>query len=245
MINRIAFCCLSVLALSAAPGFAHAQEDSESAWNVGGSAAVVTDYIFRGISQTDESPAIQGGISVKHDSGFAASIWGSSVDFNDGDEASAEMDVTLTYTFPVGPGDLTLGGNYYIYPGADSALDYNFVEAFGGYAFNVADVVDINAQVFYSPDFFADTGESVYVTTGVTIPVKAVDGLSAVGSVGRQWIDDNARFGVADYTDWSAGLSYTWKNIGLAVKYHDTSLSADRCNDLCDSRIVGSLSASF
>ena len=47
----------------------------------------VTEYSFRGIAQSDEHPAIQGGFDYSHDSGFYAGIWGSNVDFNDGDES--------------------------------------------------------------------------------------------------------------------------------------------------------------
>lgn len=186
---------------------------------------------------------MQGSISATHDSGFAASIWGSNVDFNDGDEASVEMDGTLSYTLPAGPGNFTLGGIYYAYPGADSNLSYDYVEAFAGYSFTIADTVFLNPQIFYSPDFFAGSGDAIYATAGVSIPVKSIEGLSLVGSVGRQWIDDNAQFGAPDYTDWSAGLSYTASNkLGFSVKYYDTSVSNDRCSSLCDSRVVGAIS---
>lgn len=234
------------LGLVCLPAVALAQDAAPSSLTIGGSATAATDYIFRGFSQTDEEPAMQGSISATHDSGFAASIWGSNVDFNDGDEASVEMDGTLSYSFPAGPGNVTLGGIYYAYPGADSDLNYDYVEAFAGYAFNVGGVVDLNPQIFYSPDFFAGSGDAVYATAGASIPVKAMDGLSLVGSAGRQWIDDNAQFGAPDYTDWSAGLSYTADNkLGFSVKYYDTSVSEDRCSGLCDGRVVGAISYSF
>lgn len=231
------------LGLVCFPTLVLAQDAAPSSWTIGGSATAATDYIFRGFSQTDEEPAMQGSISATHDSGFAASIWGSNVDFNDGDEASVEMDGTLSYTFPAGPGNFTLGGIYYAYPGADSNLNYDYVEAFAGYSFTIADTVSFNPQIFYSPDFFAGSGDAVYATTGVTVLVKSIEGLSLVGSAGHQWIDDNAQFGAPDYTDWSAGLSYTASNkLGLSVKYYDTSVSDDRCSSLCDSRVVGAIS---
>lgn len=217
-------------------------QDTAASWTLGGSAAFTSDYVFRGFSQTDENPAAQGSISLNHESGFAASLWGSNVDFNDGDEATVEMDGTLSYTHDLGPGKITVGGIYYAYPGADSDLDYDYVEAFGGYAFNIEDAVDVNAQAFYSPDFFAGSGDAVYTTAGLSIPVKLVEGLSVVGSAGYQWIDDNAAFGAEDYADWSAGLSYTWQKANFSVKYYDTNVDD---NDFADDRVVGAISVSF
>ena len=49
---------------------------------ISGNVALTTDYRFRGISQSDESPAIQGGFDFEHDSGFYLGAWGSSVDFD-------------------------------------------------------------------------------------------------------------------------------------------------------------------
>src|SRR5690606_7575411 len=53
--------------------------------------AVVSNYLFRGVSQTDGSPAVQGGIDFEHASGFYAGTWASNVDF--GDEISYELDL--------------------------------------------------------------------------------------------------------------------------------------------------------
>lgn len=53
--------------------------------------AVVSNYLFRGVTQTDGSPAVQGGIDFEHASGFYAGTWASNVDF--GDEISYELDL--------------------------------------------------------------------------------------------------------------------------------------------------------
>ncbi len=79
----LALCAFS--ALTAFP--AHADNIDVSA-NVG----FVSEYSFRGIAQSDEHPALQGGFDVSHSSGLYAGIWGSNVDFNDGDQASVEVD---------------------------------------------------------------------------------------------------------------------------------------------------------
>lgn len=242
---KIVFSFTIILGLAVCAGTAKAQDASQ--WTIGGTAAAATDYVFRGFSQTDEEPAMQGSMTATHEGGFAASLWGSNVDFNDGDESSVEMDGTLSYTVPAGLGSITVGGIYYAYPGADNDLNYDYIEAFGGYAFNVVKMVDVNAQVFYSPDFFAGSGDAVYTTAALSIPLNAVKGLNLVGSAGHQWISDNAQFGAPDYTDWSAGLSYTItsNNLEFSIKYYDSSVSDSRCSSLCDSRVVGAITASF
>ena len=56
-----------------------------AAADITGNVGLTTDYVFRGISQTDEKPAIQGGLDYAHSSGAYAGVWASNVDFNDGD----------------------------------------------------------------------------------------------------------------------------------------------------------------
>ena len=141
MIHRLSLSCVSFLALMSCSGIAIAQDAAPSSWTTAGTATFATDYIFRGFSHTDVRPAVQGSIAVNHSSGFSASLWGSNVDFSDGDEGTAEIDATASYTFPAGPGNITLGGIYYAYPGANDDLNYDYVEAFAGYAFNVAEAV--------------------------------------------------------------------------------------------------------
>jgi uncharacterized protein (TIGR02001 family) len=69
----------AVLMLTAAtPAFAQ-EEEAEGPISVSGSVALVTDYMFRGVSQSDEGLAIQGGLTVSHESGFYVGTWGSNL----------------------------------------------------------------------------------------------------------------------------------------------------------------------
>jgi uncharacterized protein (TIGR02001 family) len=220
-------------------------QDMGAGWSMSGNAAFKTDYVFRGFSQTDEEPAVQGTIAANHESGFSASLWGSNVDFNDGDEAASELDATASYTVPVGPGKATLGGVYYGYPGSDSDLNYDYIEGFVSYALNIEDAADLTAQVFYSPDFFAGSGDAVYTTALLSVPVPVAEGLKLNGSAGHQWIKDNTAFGAEDYTDWSAGLSYDWEKVNFSATYYDTNIDDADCSSLCAGRVVGAITYSF
>ncbi len=56
-----------------------------------------SDYVFRGVSQTDEAMSIQGGFDYEHETGLHAGVWGSNVDFNNAQDGSLELDITAGY----------------------------------------------------------------------------------------------------------------------------------------------------
>lgn len=204
--------------------------------------ALTSDYTFRGISQTDENPAIQGSFDYAHDSGFHAGVWGSNVDFNDGDEATIELDLTAGFGGEIQGIAWDVTGIYYAYPGADDDLNYDYAEAMLtlGYDFGVASAEGL---VAYSPSFFADSGDAIYYAANASVPLPY--GLSLDGHVGRQEIDDNDAFGLPDYTDWSVGLGLGFEGFDFAVAYVDTDLEDDECGDLCDERVVFSVFRTF
>lgn len=116
--------------------------------------AMVSDYVWRGISQTDRNPAIQGGFDAAHDMGFYLGVWGSNVDFNDGDNASMELDLYGGWTKKWDNGfGVDVGMIHYDYPGANHALDYDFNEFYLGLSTSVLGI-NLAGKYFYSPDFF-------------------------------------------------------------------------------------------
>src|SRR3546814_1978703 len=61
--------------------------------------ALGTDYVFRGISQTDEEPTVQGGFDWSHDSGIYLGIWGSNVDRSE--EHTSELQSLMRISYAV------------------------------------------------------------------------------------------------------------------------------------------------
>lgn len=213
--------------------------DSELSANIG----LVSQYSFRGITQSDEGPALQGGFDITHSSGLYAGLWASNVDFNDGDEASVEIDLYGGFANTVDKFSYDVGVIYYAYPGADSSLDYDFWEGKleVGYDF---DLFYATAGLNYSPDYFAGSGDALYSSLGVEIPLPKDFILS--GHVGYQAIDDNSAFGTDDYMDWSVGLGYTYEGFDLSLQYVDTDLDEPGdCADGCDAKILFGISRSF
>lgn len=203
----------------------------------------VSEYRDRGVTNSDESPALQGSVDWEHDSGVYAGVWGSRVDFNDGGEADVEIDTYVGYIHEWGgfEWDFMLNGIWY--PGASDMLDYDLWE-FSVAASREFGPVSATGKVIFSPDNFGDSGAAYYPRLDLEVPVFET-GFSATGSVGRQYIDDEIRFGLPDYTDWSLGAKYSWKGVDMALTYVDTNLSRAQCADGCDAAVVFSIGHTF
>ncbi|QNT68694.1 TorF family putative porin [Defluviicoccus vanus] len=216
--------------------------------------ALVSDYIFRGITNTDHNPAIQGGLTYSVDVGLPdaqpyVGFWGSNVDFNDGGEASVELDLTFGFSGTIADLDWDIGGQYYAYPGANSNLNYNYWEIPLHLSYALDDHFSLQAQYSYSPDFFANSGNAHYLLAGVRWqqPIHAVT-LGVEATTGHQWIEDNATYGVDNYQDWRVAVSLTVEKITLGIAYTDTNLSKSQCfsgTNQCEPRVTFSLGASF
>jgi uncharacterized protein (TIGR02001 family) len=97
-------------------------------------AGAVTNYLWRGVSQTDDGPAVQGGVDYAHDSGFYAGTWMSNVDFDTSGSAFEELELDVyggfgggeTFTWDVG----AIGYYYPITTNSSSLSDTNFWEVY-------------------------------------------------------------------------------------------------------------------
>ena len=88
---------------------------------VSANVAFASDYVWRGMTQSD-SPAIQGGFDFENESGFYAGIWGSNVNFNDG--AGSELDYYAGYGFSLGEVGVEIGYIAFDYPQNQTGLDF-------------------------------------------------------------------------------------------------------------------------
>jgi uncharacterized protein (TIGR02001 family) len=88
---------------------------------VSANVAFASDYVWRGMTQSD-GPAIQGGFDFEAESGFYAGIWGSNVNFNDG--AGSELDYYFGYGFSVGYVGIDIGYVAFDYPKNQTGLDF-------------------------------------------------------------------------------------------------------------------------
>ena len=156
-VKRMLPIAVALLAAAGQPVLAEeapAATEQPGSWFPGtftGTVALTNDYIFRGISQTDHNPAIQGSINYTLDTGFYGTsvyggVWGSNLDFNDdaatnNNGAHLELDWTFGFTgniLDTGIG-YTLGAIYYNYPGARNGLSYDYWEFAPALSYNVTD----------------------------------------------------------------------------------------------------------
>ncbi len=214
--------------------------------------ALGTEYIFRGISQTDEEPTIQGGfdygVGIADTVDFYVGSWASNVDFNDGDEAHIEIDYYGGFTggFAAIPGlSWDIGSLYYSYPGAADELDYDYVEGYVGLGYDFG-VASLSVAANLSPEFFGDSGDAQYYALDAEVPLPK--GLTLALHGARQEIDENETFGTPDYWDWKVALVVPVLGFDLEFAYIDTDLTETECfggSELCEARFVFVGSRSF
>lgn len=193
---------------------------------VSGNVALTTNYVWRGVSQSAENPAIQGGFDYAHEKGFYLGTWGSNVNWGndavtsaDGDGASMELDLYGGYKFKAGPIDMDVGFIHYMYPGANGSLDYDFTELYVGGGFGPFSVKYSNASDYQGPTSKSGT----YLEAAVSLELPEGFGLDLhVGKSGGDGVQ--AAFG-KKYTDYKISLSKEVGGIGFGLAYTDTNLS--------------------
>ncbi|MGV3577451.1 TorF family putative porin [Brevundimonas sp.] len=216
----------------AAPGAAFAQTAPDWAFN----AAVGSDYVFRGVSQTEEDPAISAGVDVNAGS-FYAGAWASNVSFVGDTDTKAEVDLYGGYRTETAGWNLDLGVVGYLYTGQPDGADYDYVELKAA-ASRAVGPATVGAAVYWSPDFFgAAEDEATYVEANAAFSPAVKWTVS--GALGRQFVSSDF-----DYTTWNVGAAYALTdNLALDVRYHDTDEHA--FGEVYGARAVASLKAVF
>lgn len=216
---KLAFASAAVAAALFATAGTAAAQAPDVAWNV----AVTSDYVFRGFSQTDEEPALQGGVDLTFESGFYAGAWASNVDF--GDDTDAEVDLYGGYRTEAGGFALDFGVIGYLYVNApDLTDDYDYVE-FKAAASRAVGPVTLGGAVYYSPDFFGADEEATYVEANAAFTPAPKWTVNA--AVGYQYLDVNE-----DYGTWNAGVAYALTdNIVLDGRYHGSEIDGPLSDD--------------
>jgi uncharacterized protein (TIGR02001 family) len=208
-----------------------------------GTAALTTDYIFRGVSNSDENPAVQASFDAAYGI-FYAGIWGSNTDFGDGIEIDYYVGITPTW------GNITfdIAGLYYTFPGFNS-IDYFELKTGASWT---GGKWTLSVANYWSPDNFglgvdsnATEGGVEYAFSGKLFNFFSP---SISGLIGYQSYEAI----VPDYTYWNAGLTLGFMERWSAdIRYWDTSYSDAECvinsggSSNCDARVVGTIKATF
>jgi uncharacterized protein (TIGR02001 family) len=205
---------------------------------VSGTAAIVSDYDYRGFTQTNNDATVQLSIDYAHESGWYVGAWGSGVDFGD-PKPSTEVDVYTGYSGSMGDLGYDVGVTYYAYPGAS---DLNFGELYGKVSYSI-----VSGGVYFSNDFGGSDDSGIYVYGDVEIPagplaVTLHAGMSDGDGIGATYFTDDDGFVVEDsYTDYAIGLSYSASNFTIGMKW----VALDAGDAGSDDRVVLSISTAL
>jgi uncharacterized protein (TIGR02001 family) len=216
----------TLLALTVMGGVATAKAE------ITANVTLATDYIFRGVSQTSEHGAIQGGFDYSSETGVYAGIWASNVDF--GTESSSEMDYYVGFAKETDSGfGYDLGYIYYDYEG-DSEFDYQEIKvelSFKNFGFGVN----------YSDEYLGDGGPD-YFYPHVSYETEIAEAVTLNLHYGYNTAGEDIFEGDDSYSDYSLTVGYTLEGVDLALAFIGTDLDD---TPEADDRVVFSISKSF
>ena len=118
---------ISAIALPAALACAFSSSSQAGEWSA--NASMASNYIWRGLTQTENEAAVQGGIDYAGDSGFYVGTWASNVNYGAGDVYSYEHDIYAGFAFDTGDISWDVGYLYYNY---DKEAEFDFSEVYIG-----------------------------------------------------------------------------------------------------------------
>jgi len=239
---------LAGVALAATPAFAQDETDPPGDITISGYAQVVSDYRFRGISQSEGKPAVQGSITVTHSSGFYVGTWASSL-HDTPVLGKAEVDLYAGWTGDVASGITADAGLlYYVYPDGKVG-DANRWEP---YASLTAALGPATAKIGVNYAWEQDAlngGDNLYVygEVGTAIPDLPLP-VSIIGHLGYS---DGARSpriltgsGQQGGFDWSLGATANLtRNISIGASY--VGVQGASIDDLSTDTVVGTLKFAF
>lgn len=198
--------------------------------------ALTSDYYFRGISQTNNDPAIQGGFDWSHESGVYVGAWGSNVSFGD---TNLEVDTYAGFSNEVSGIGYDLGLILYNYNATDSNSDP--LELYVGLSYDF-----LSAGYAYSSNWFGSDLASNYIYLSAEYGIS--DAVTLAASIGYSYGDT---YGISEYMDYKVGVSGDLAGVTLDLSYVGNDLSDAQCGNYgyslkqCDSRLILTMSKSF
>lgn len=247
MTRHMPTCTLGSLALFAAGLAAHAgahAQEAASPHTVTANVGFFSNYVFRGMTYTQNRPALQGGFDYAHDSGVYAGVWGTNVSSDAINEASLEVDFYGGYAWARDDWSFDVGLLQFYYPehpklpGTDER--YDTLEAYGAVGWRWLTVKYSHTLT----DFFGFNSDSMgagggssrgsgYLELNAEVPV--VWDMALGLHVGRQRVRNYSEF---DYTDWRVSLAKPFGD-GWTASVAYTGTNADDDLWVADGKKLG------
>jgi uncharacterized protein (TIGR02001 family) len=218
----------------------------------------MSEYSFRGISLTERQPGGQATIGytlpIAEKLDLYLEAWGGNVRF--APAVSTEITASASLVFHGFADKLTvwLSASRYNYPESAPGLGYNYNE-FGVWAGYDCGSVRLDASVYWTPQYYAFSGNAWYKEAEVTVPLKFIRlgkdfRLKAFALAGNQYVERYLNNGLPgdNYWNWEIGLRLRYgASTELTLSYVDTNLDVAGCSNTrnCEARVIAKLSKTF
>ena len=173
---------------------------------VSANGTVTNNYLWRGLTQTTNQAAVQGGIDYAADNGFYVGTWVSNVDYAPGDLFSYEHDIYFGFA----GGDAISWDVGWLYYNYDDEANFDFHElygsiGYGGFSATLFLLTGTEADEAPGQDF--GFGETYYASLDYAFELQNGFGIGV--HVGRHAGDFNEGFNAVpgDYTDYNVNFT--------------------------------------
>lgn len=231
---RVAAWLLTGVAIGTGAGFGAAARADEPVadtapphgpFTLSGNLTLASDYRFRGISQTGEDPAVQGWLTLSHESGFYATVWASSTDFRNPTRSGglatqhAEVDAIAGYTHALGAGYTIDGGfTYYIYPGGTD-LPTDYIEPYLVVSKDVGPATaKLGAAYIVGGQKAMNGADAIYLFGDLSAAIPA----TPLRLKGHWGYHDGVLGAGRNYADYALGCELHWKAATFGLSYVNT-----------------------
>ena len=205
-----------------------------SAAEFGGYAALTTDYVKRGVSQSDGDPALQLGGEVSFANGIFLGAWGSTADIYNGPGRQRDREVNYYLGYAMDVTNSWQVSGYavaYKYPGQTGGINYNYRE------YSVSGNYDdrLWIEFSYSPDLYHTGLSSTNIDLFAEWPLNSVWSIGA--GTGRY---DTSNLTGSAYQYWQLGVtgSFTWADVDIRVHDTDRTVPIISTPDRAKTRVV-------
>lgn len=182
-----------------------------------GYLTLTSDYVKRGVTQSEDDPAVQLGLDVDFSNGFYLGVWGSSVDIQNSTFGRREIEANYYAGFVYDANEVwrfSASVVAYDYPSANGPVDYSYEEYLLGSNYNDR----LWVEIAYSPDGNAMGQSAVNVDLYTEWPLNDV--WSIGGGGGRYDLSSATR---DSYQYWHLGITGSFQFADIDLRLHDTS----------------------
>jgi len=204
-----------------------------------GIASLTSEYIYRGLAQSDGNPAFQLGLDYEFDAGIFVGAWASTIDLTSAiGERDTELDLYIGYHYASeAPLSATLTVLRYTYPGQTGSHSYDYNEVLASTTWREQYSIEFG----YTDNLYGLDRVGRHWELRSEWPVANAWVISA--ALGR---NDMSDIGVSEYLHWNLGASARFSRLIVDLRWYDNETpDGFAASNSAESQFVVSLSAGF